>query len=76
MLFLEKALRQVGSWAEESIVVTRSWLFKALENKVKTIDWAVAKKDVERFILSDERPSLELWNEDLILHHLKMIKLI
>ena len=68
---LENALRQVGPWAGKSIVVTGDWLFNALESKVKSIDWAVARKDVERFILNDERPSIELWNEDLFFYHLK-----
>jgi hypothetical protein len=44
--------------------VTQKWYLDALENKIKSIDWEAAKKDVFPFLSVQEKKSLALWSTD------------
>ena len=39
------------------------WLKKVLKEKINTVDWDDAAKDVTRFLNSAEQQSLRLWSE-------------
>ena len=60
---LQAALHQFGPWAEQALTVDTEWLRNALLVKVATIDWQEAARDVERFLKTAERQSLQLWSE-------------
>jgi len=60
---LQAALYQFGPWAGQSLNVDNEWLRNILMEKVATIDWREAASDVERFLKTAERQSLQLWSE-------------
>jgi hypothetical protein len=66
---LTNAVNQVGPWQEQTIDATPQWLIEQLRERILTIDWTSAKKDVQRFITANEQESLKLWNADLFLYH-------
>lgn len=66
---LTNAVNQVGPWQEQTIDATPQWLIEQLRERILTIDWTSAKKDVQRFIKANEQESLKLWNADLFLYH-------
>ncbi len=60
---LKNALLQFGPWhGQEELTVDLGWLKTVLQEKVNSIDWNMAAKDVERFLKPAEQKSLELWN--------------
>jgi predicted nucleotidyltransferase component of viral defense system len=64
---LSKAIDQAGPWMNQSVPVTADWFIQELVNKVDKIDWALAKKDVERFLRPRELPTLNLWSKEFFL---------
>lgn len=60
---LRHALLQYGPWlGEEDLVVNKSWLRTALQEKIDSIDWKAAADDVKRFLPTTEQASLRLWS--------------
>jgi predicted nucleotidyltransferase component of viral defense system len=62
--FLTNAINQTGPWAEQNIIVTPDWYFKALKEKIKTINWQEAIKDIMPFLGEQDKKTLRLWNEE------------
>jgi hypothetical protein len=60
---LQAALTQYGPWQDQTLAVDSAWLREALLGKIAVIDWQAAAQDVERFLGTNERASLKLWNE-------------
>jgi len=61
---LKNALIQYGPWVnQEGLQVNMQWLKKVLKEKINTVDWDDAAKDVTRFLNSAEQQSLRLWSE-------------
>ncbi|HKM08540.1 MAG TPA: hypothetical protein VJ869_16400 [Sphaerochaeta sp.] len=50
--------------------VDRTWLHDALYQRITSIDWIEARKDVRRFIPVGEQSSIDLWNADVFIHQL------
>ncbi len=71
---LRNALQQTGPWEGENIVLDTPWLILTLKDKIKNIVWADAVKDIEKFILPIEQPSLNLWSADLFLSCLAQLE--
>ncbi len=63
----QEAINQLGPWKGQNITVTSDWLRAELENKIKTLDWNIVRKDVERFIQPNKKETLELWSEDFFI---------
>jgi len=61
------ALNQIGPWKGKKIQADRAWYLERLQERIKTIDWNQARKDVRRFVKSNELPSLELWSEEFFI---------
>jgi hypothetical protein len=59
---LRAALDQMGPWKGTHPKVDREWLVERLNEKIATINWKDAARDVERFLRSQERASLKLWS--------------
>lgn len=72
--FLSSALTQQGPWRHKDIRVDLKWCLEHLEDKIKSVDWVVAREDVRRFVKATEYPSLELWSRDLFLSQMKKIQ--
>lgn len=66
-LLLEHALYQQGPWANKKINVTPVWFIEAMKQKIFSIDWEIAKKDVRRFLRQHELPSLDVWSKEFFL---------
>jgi hypothetical protein len=60
---LQAALEQYGPWTGQVLEVTPAWVVRALSDKIESIDWKDAARDVERFLNATERQSLSLWSE-------------
>jgi len=71
---LSNALDQIGPWQGQGIQTGKEWLVAALEKKIRAIDWAGAKRDVERFVLPAQLPSLELWGTAFFLDRLEKLR--
>ena len=65
---LGKALSQQGPWKNERLEVTAAWFLGALREKIRTIDWGVARSDVQRFLPTSEQEGLQLWSEEFFLY--------
>jgi predicted nucleotidyltransferase component of viral defense system len=72
--FLSSALRQQGPWRDKDIEVGLEWCLENLRAKINSVDWAVAREDVRRFVRVREQPSVELWTRELFLSQLEKIK--
>lgn len=68
---LANALDQQGPWAGQKPKVTPDWFLEAMRKRIEAIDWVAARKDVERFVMSSEHASLELWSRKLFLQQLE-----
>ncbi len=61
---LESALVQYGPWVGQvGLGVDKAWLSCALKEKIASIDWSLARDDVERFLTAVDRQSLSLWGD-------------
>jgi hypothetical protein len=59
---LQAALIQYGPWAgTKDLLVDKDWLRGAVLEKISTLDWEEAKRDVRPFLRPQEALSLELW---------------
>ena len=63
LLHLKNALVQAGPWnGQDDLTVDIGWLKAALAEKVSSIDWQEAAKDVSPFLHAAEQQSLKLWS--------------
>lgn len=65
---LANALLQQGPYQDEKREITVAWLLNALRDKIGTIDWRVARSDVQRFLPTKEQEGLQVWSENFFLH--------
>lgn len=70
---LQAALQQYGSWENQDLSIDRKWVQQRLLEKIDTIDWNDAARDVERFLDSTERCSLSLWSEKFFAHKIGLL---
>lgn len=68
--FLSAAIDQLGPWQGQGVAADKSWMLKALEDKIAAIDWKQAANDARPFVRANELPSLALWSQDLFLRQL------
>jgi hypothetical protein len=59
--YLSNAIKQQGPWVGQDIQVTPEWYLAALKEKIETINWQEAAKDVAPFLNERERKTLNLW---------------
>ncbi len=71
--WLQSALEQSGPWQGKSPQVNAEWLIEALTNKIITLDWDAAKKDVARFLKPKELTQLELWSSEFFLSRVEKL---
>ena len=66
---LANALAQQGPWAGSAPLVTHDWLAEQLSEKIDSIDWSLARDDVERFLPRAEQEGLRNWEKPMFLYH-------
>lgn len=71
---LANALLQQGPWKNEKQEITVAWLLNALRDKIGTIDWRVARSDVQRFLPTKEQEGLQVWSENFFLHQVAQME--
>jgi len=71
---LANALEQQGPWSGTSPEVTLHWLTGELERKINTIDWALARSDVQRFLPHGEQDALRNWETPAFLYHANRLR--
>lgn len=70
---LGNALGQQGPWAGQKLRIDGQWYLDAMKRRIESIDYAAAREDGERFVMSREQASLELWTRELFLQQLERL---
>jgi predicted nucleotidyltransferase component of viral defense system len=68
---LGNALFQQGPWQGERFEVSSEWLLRTMRERIESIDWNLARDDVQRFLPLDEQRGLDSWSADLFLHQVE-----
>ena len=61
---LSAALEQNGPWAGKHLKTSDEWVRDELKKKIASLDWHLAREDVEPFIHRTELAALEYFNAD------------
>lgn len=72
---LQSALFQMGPWAGQKIALDANMYISLLKDKITTVDWKIAKADVQRFLRIKDRSYLDVWRSDYFLHVLKTLQI-
>lgn len=75
-LLLKNALQQAGPFKDQNIPFNKKWLLEEFEKKISSLDWKIAKRDVENFLRPEERKFVENWNKELFISQIKKLELI
>lgn len=67
---LASSLNQSGPWAGDRISITLDWLKRQLSQKIRSIDWEHAVRDIAPFLYPEERKTLDAWKVNFFLHYL------
>jgi len=62
---LQNALQQAGPFVNGDVEVNAEWLRQALLEKIQSLNWEEAIRDVGPFLSAMERRSLAVWGEPL-----------
>jgi predicted nucleotidyltransferase component of viral defense system len=73
LLLLENALHQQGPWAGQGISVTPDWYLDSMRQRIEEIDWAEARRDVQRFLPAAEQQGLSTWSRELFIQQLERL---
>jgi predicted nucleotidyltransferase component of viral defense system len=68
--YLSNALHRSGPWKGQNIKVDRTWLEKALKEKIAGLNIEGVKRDVIRFVQPAERDRVHAWDRDVFLKSL------
>ncbi len=73
-ILLNKAINQAGPWSGKHIKVTPPLFLAELKKKIESIDWNIAKQDVEHFLKPKDRANLEIWSTEFFLSRLEKLE--
>ena len=73
LALLQNALQQAGPFADGDVEVNAEWLRQALLEKIQSLDWEEAIRDVEPFLNAMERRSLVVWGEPLFTERVRQL---
>ena len=62
---LKNALHQCGPYQGTHVPISVQWLVQQLEHKVNSIDWNMARLDIEKFISTEDVRFLDSWKTDM-----------
>ena len=71
LALLTNALLQQGPWQGDQLEVSNEWLLQTLRVKIQSVDWKVARDDVQRLLPLSEQRGLEAWAVGLFLHQVE-----
>lgn len=71
---LSHAVHQQGPWAGQQVAVTARWVRDRMEATIRSIDWAAARDDVQRFVPLREQEGLRSWSADFFLYWLARMR--
>lgn len=74
-LLLKNSLYQLGSYKGMDIPFNQKWLREEFEKKINSMDWKVARRDVENFLRPEDRKFVENWGKELFLQQIEKIEL-
>ncbi len=66
-MLLKAALEQCGPYQRSVVPISEEWVIDHLRKKINSIDWEIAKKDVEKFVVLREQHTLAAWGKELFL---------
>ncbi len=73
-VLLGHALAQYGPWSGQSIQVDRTWLVQQMSEKIASLQWSEAFKDVSPFLKAEKSAELRtLWSREFFLAKLSKI---
>ncbi|HEU5280921.1 MAG TPA: nucleotidyl transferase AbiEii/AbiGii toxin family protein [Gammaproteobacteria bacterium] len=72
-IFLQAAIDQQGPWKNQSIQITPEWFYRAMSEKIQSIDWKFAANDVETFLNRQHRKTLALWSDAFFMSKLEKL---
>lgn len=67
LLNLQSALIQQGPWKDTDLTMDLHWVNERLREKIETINWEEAKRDVQPFLRKRQLRTLDLWNKEFFL---------
>ena len=68
------ALSQIGPWKGDRMDINSKWIVERLSEKILEIDWAIARRDVARFIPATDQRGLDLWGEALFIDAVERLR--
>lgn len=68
------AFEQTGPWAKNGIRIKPEWLKFQLIEKITSIDWDTAKRDIAPFLSFENQKSLSLWSPAMFNHFTTRIR--
>lgn len=71
---LQNALKQAGPFAGRDVEMDANGLQQALLDKIQSLDWEEATRDVEPFLGSMERQSLSVWGVPLFSERVRQMR--
>ena len=71
---LTNALKQMGPWQGEEILVDSEWLKSTLLTKIDAINWNATRNDVMRFVGGHRQDALLLWSKEFFHHKVNQIQ--
>lgn len=71
--FFQKGMIQNSAYQNQKIQFDQSWLIDALNNKVETVDFKAAAKEVMEFANEEYKSSLLIWNKDFFRDKVKKL---
>jgi len=77
LALLENAIAQQGPWAGQRIPFDDDWLLEKMQERIESIDWQEARRDVERFLGEPELSGLTVWGVEFFMaQHAKLAGLL
>lgn len=74
LLNLQNALIQQGPWKGKELNIDNRWVSEKLREKIETIDWEIAKRDVRPFLRDRQLRTLDLWDKGFFLEFVGQLK--
>jgi predicted nucleotidyltransferase component of viral defense system len=71
---LQNALDQQGPWKAKGMKIDKNWVANELKEKVATIDWEIAKNDVQPFLRKRQLRMLDLWDKKFFFELIDIIQ--
>lgn len=72
---LENALKQLGPWEGQNIIVDQAFLKNTLIKKINSLNWDDIKIDVRKFLSPEKAQSLDIWSSEFFKSKVKKMNI-